>query len=267
MTSSFTVHNADGYEKLMGRWSKRLAVPFIAFAGAEPGERIVDVGCGTGSLTFTLADAVDVREIAGIDYAPVFVEAATARNKDKRIGFRQGDATALPFPDGSFDRALSLLVLHFVPEAEKAVREMRRVVKPGGTVAAAVWDHLGGMQVMRMVLDTMAAIDENAAAFRNRYCFQPMMAPGEMKAAFAESGLADVEETTLTIRMDYAEFDDFWAPIAAGEGPLGKCVAALDAATRTKADAAVRAAYEAGRPDGPRSFAAVAWACRGTVPS
>lgn len=172
----------------------------------------------------------------------------------------------MPFEDGTFDRALALLVLHFVPEAGKAVAEMRRVVQPGGVVAAAVWDHLGGMPGMRMMVDTVAALSEGGRQLRGRYCFQPMMQSGEMKRTFVEQGLVDVTETQLMIRMDYQSFDDYWAPIAAGEGPLGKYMTTLDAAERARTDAAVRDAYEAGRPDGPRSFANVAWACRGIVP-
>lgn len=265
MTSSFNVHDADGYEQLMGRWSKRLAPLFIDFAGRAKGEKILDVGCGTGSLTFALAKAGDLDEITGIDFSPVFVEAAVRRNSDPRVRFRQADACALPFGNGTFDRALALLVLHFVPEAGKAVAEMRRVVRPGGVVAAVVWDHLGGMPGMRMMIDTVATLYESGRQLRGRYCFQPMMQPGEMKRAFVEQGLAEVTETELMIRMDYQDFDDYWAPIAAGEGPLGKYMATLDAAERARVDTAVRDAYEAGRPDGPRSFANVAWACRGVV--
>jgi ubiquinone/menaquinone biosynthesis C-methylase UbiE len=266
MTSSFNVQHAAGYEQLMGRWSKRLAPLFIDFAGLADGEKILDVGCGTGSLTFMLARTADLTEIAAIDYSPVFVEEAIRRNTDPRIKIRQADASALPFEDGTFDRALALLVLHFVPETGKAVAEMRRVVRPGGVVAAAVWDHLGGMPGMRMMVDTVAALSESGRQLRSRYFFQPMMQPGEMRQTFVEQGLLDVAETQLMIRMDYQSFDDYWAPIAAGEGPLGKYVATLDAAERAGIDAAVRDAYEAGRPDGPRSFANVAWACRGIVP-
>ena len=143
---------------------------------------------------------------------------------------------------------------------------MRRVVRSGGVVAAAVWDHLGGMPGMCMMIDTAAALSESGRQLRSRYCSQPMMEPGEMKRTLSEQGLLDVTETELMIRMDYQDFDDYWAPIAAGEGPLGKYVATLDAAERARTDAAVRDAYEAGRPDGPRSFANVAWACRGIVP-
>lgn len=266
MSSSFNVHKAAGYEQLMGRWSRKLALPFIEFAGVEDGERLLDVGCGTGSLTFALAAAASIGAIEAIDFSPVFVEEAILRNNDPRITIRQGDACALPFEARSFDRALALLVLHFVPEAPKAISEMRRVVRPGGTVAAAVWDHLGGMTGMRMMIDTVAALSEGGRQLRNRYCFQPMMQPGEMKQAFIDGGLRDVEETQLLIRMDYQNFDDYWGPIAAGEGPLGAFIGKLGGAERAQADAAVRDAYEAGRPDGPRSFANVAWACRGRVP-
>lgn len=251
----------------MGRWSRQLAPLLIDFAGLADGERILDVGCGTGSLTFALPQAANLSEIAAIDYSTVFVEEAIRRNTDPRIVIQEADACALPFQDGYFDRALSLLVLHFVPEADKAVSEMRRVVRPGGVVAAAVWDHLGGMPGMRMMLDTVAMLDENARQLRSRYCFQPMMRPGEMKQSFIEHGLTQVEQTSLLIRMDYQSFADYWEPIAAGEGPLGKYVAVLGLAHRAEIDAVVRAAYEAGQPDGPRSFAAVAWACRGIVPS
>jgi SAM-dependent methyltransferase len=265
MTSSFNIHDAAGYEQLMGRWSKKLAPLFIDFAGLASGEKVLDVGCGTGSLTFALTKFADLSEIRAIDYSPVFVEAANRRNIDPRVKIQQADACALPFEDGTFDRALALLVLHFVPEAGKAVAEMRRVARPGGVVAAVVWDHLGGMAGMRMMIDTVAALSEGGRQLRSRYCFQPMVQPGEMKRTFVEQGLVDVTETELMIRMDYQNFDDYWAPIAAGEGPLGKYMATLDSAERARTDAAMRDAYEAGRPDGPRSFANVAWACRGIV--
>jgi ubiquinone/menaquinone biosynthesis C-methylase UbiE len=266
MPSSFNVHDAAAYEQLMGRWSQNLAPLFMDFAGFADDEKILDVGCGTGSLTFALAKTADLGEIVAIDYSPVFVAEANRRNTDPRIKIRQADASALPFEDGTFDRALALLVLHFVPEAGKAVAEMRRVVRSGGVVAAAVWDHFGGMPGMRMMVDTVAALSEGGRELRRRYCCQPMMQPSEMKRTFVEQGLVDVTETQLMIRMDYQNFDDYWAPIAAGEGPLGKYVATLDAKERARTDAAVRDAYEAGRPDGPRSFANVAWACRGIVP-
>jgi ubiquinone/menaquinone biosynthesis C-methylase UbiE len=266
MASIFNVHDAAGYEQLMGRWSQKLAPKFIEFAGLREDGKVLDVGCGTGSLTFELAKSKGLREIAAIDFSPVFVAEATRRNTDQRIKIQQADACALPFEDASFDCALALLVLHFVPETGKAVAEMRRVVRSGGVVAAVVWDHLGGMPGMRMMVDTVAALSEGGRQLRSRYCFQPMMQPGEMKRTFLEQGLAKVEESELMIRMDYQNFDDYWAPIAAGEGPLGKYIATLNAAERESTDKAVRDAYEAGRSDGPRSYATVAWAVRAVVP-
>ncbi|KOF18425.1 SAM-dependent methyltransferase [Ensifer adhaerens] len=266
MTSSFNVHDAAGYEQLMGRWSQKLAPLFIDFAGIADGEKVLDVGCGTGSLTFALSRAAELSEIDAIDYSPVFVEEAARRNTDPHIKIGQADACALPFEDGAFDRAFALLVLHFVPEADKAIAEMRRVVRPGGVVAAAVWDHFGGMPGMRMMVDTVAALSEGGRQLRNRYFFQPMMQPGEMKRAFVAQHLVDVVETQLMIRMNYGNFDDYWAPIAAGEGPLGKFVCSLEGSDRVRVDTAVRSASEAGQRDGPRSFANIAWACRGVAP-
>lgn len=263
MTSTFNVLNAAAYEQLMGRWSKKLAPLLIDFAGLAERERILDVGCGAGSLTVALAGKADLSEIVAIDYSSVFVEEATRRNNDPRVKILQADACDLPFEDGAFDRSFALLVLHFVADAGKAVAEMRRVVRHGGVVAAAVWDHFGGMPGMRMMVDTVAALSEGGRQLRNRFCFQPMMQPGEMKRTFVEQGLLEVTETELMIRMDYQSFDDYWAPIGAGEGPLGKYVAQLDPTERSRAETPVRDAYEAGRPDGPRSFANVAWACRG----
>jgi SAM-dependent methyltransferase len=262
MSSSFTAVDATQYEQMMGRFSRLLARQFIAFAGLRDGERVIDVGCGTGSLTYELLDAAKGLSLTGVDYSPVFLAAARAKPGAAAVKFEQGDAAALPMGDASFDRALSLLVLHFVPEAGRAVAEMRRVVRPGGTVAAAVWDASGGFTSQRMFWDTVACL----LAGRAQAFSRPMTRPGEMRQAFMAAGLIDVEEATLTIRMDYAGFGDFWAPIAAGEGPLGAYVMRLAPDERNIATDAVRRAYQGGTPDGPRSFAASAWACRALVP-
>ena len=188
MASGFNVHAAAGYEQLMGRWSRKLAPLFIDFAGVADGEKILDVGCGTGSLTFALARAADLGEIAAIDYSPVFVEEAIQRNSDPRIKIRQADACDLPFEDGAFDRSLALLVLHFVPEAGKAVAEMRRVVRKGGVVAAAVWDHLGGMPGMRMMIDTVAALSEERAPAARPLLLPTDDAAGRNETDFCRAG-------------------------------------------------------------------------------
>jgi len=227
MSSKFHAKSAAAYEDLMSRWSRILARPFLAFTGLEADERVLDVGCGTGSLTFALPQVADVAQISAIDYSEVYLEAARERNTNPRISFERADACALPFPDAAFDRSLALLVLHFVPETEQAVREMCRVVRPGGVVAATVWDSYGGMPYQRMFWDTAVALDPSAAAARAESYFKPLTKPGEMRALWSKIGLADVIETALMIRMEYRDFLDFWSPLAAGEGPLGKYVAGL----------------------------------------
>lgn len=266
MPSLFNARNADSYEQIMGRWSRRLAPLFIEHAAVAAGERLLEVGCGTGSLTFTLASTVEFAELTAIDYADVYVAAARARNRDPRIRIEQGDAAALRFPDASFDRALSLLVLHFVADPAGAVAEMRRVTRPGGVVAAAVWDAGGGVTGNRMFWDTAAMLDRAAGELRGRAMSKAVVAPGGLARLFRAAGLAEVDERSLLIRMEHASFADYWEPLLRGEGPIGAYVAGLGEEARARLEHHLRAAYLAGAPDGPRSFTAVAWSCRGVVP-
>lgn len=254
--------NADGYERLMGRWSRRLAPLLIGFGGLADGDRVLDAGCGTGSLTFTLPQLADIATATGIDISAGYVEYARSRNTDSRLRFEHADAGALPFADNSFDRAFSLLVLQFIPDPARAVGEMRRVVRPGGTVAAAVWDDVGGLPHIRMLFDIAAVLDRSV----KRPYFRPLSGPDEMAHMWRATGLTNAEQTSLLIRMEFASFDDYWSPFTTGEGPPGQLLASLTETARVALQDHVRHAYLAGRPDGPRSFAAVAWACRGTVP-
>jgi ubiquinone/menaquinone biosynthesis C-methylase UbiE len=267
MTSSnFIAKGSDGYDRYMGRWSRRLAPLFLDFAGTADHERVVDVGCGTGSLAFSIVSRCNVTAVEAIDYEAEFVEALSQQNSDKRIVARQGDACALPFQDSQFDRALSLLVLHFVSDARKAISEMRRVVKSGGVVAAAVWDNFGGMPAQRIFWDSFAAIEPLAGPRRAAATRRPMTAPGELVSAFVEAGLDSVEETMLTIRMDFESFEDYWLPLLHGQGTLAQFLADLPGSVSEEVQARVRDAYLCGGSDGPRSFASVAWAVRATVP-
>ncbi len=263
--SSFAAQDAEGYERLMGRWSRRLAPHLIAFGGLADGDRVLDVGCGTGSLSFALPQHARVAAVAGIDFAEPYVAHARARNTDPRLSFRQGDARALPFPDASFDRAFAQLVLHFIPEAPRAVAEMKRVVRPGGVVAACVWDTFGGSFPHRIMWDTAGVLDPEAPQPRN--LFRPLTGPGEMEALWRQLGLMDVQQTSLMIRMEFQDFEDYWSPFLSGEGPTGAYVAGLPEAKRAVLTEHVRRAYLANRTDGPRSIACVAWACRGRVPT
>jgi ubiquinone/menaquinone biosynthesis C-methylase UbiE len=267
MPSMFNARDAGNYERLMGRWSRRLAPVFIGHAGIADGEDVLEVGCGTGSLTYALPEAANIKSLTAIDHSEIYLAAAQAKNRDSRIHLEYGDGSALRFADASFDRAVSMLVLPAVlPRPEDAVAEMRRVTRPGGVVCAAFWDSPGGAAANRMFWDTAAALDEAAAAARDRTMGRPIYAPGALPRMWSEAGLTEIDQRSLTIRMDFANFDDYWGPYASGEGMLGDYVASLDPARRDRLERHLRDAYLCGRPDGERSFVAVALSCRGVVP-
>jgi ubiquinone/menaquinone biosynthesis C-methylase UbiE len=265
MSSTYNARSAAAYEHFMGRWSRQLSARFVEFTGISNGDCILDVGCGTGSLTRVLLESARVKSIVGVDLADIYLESARQTIRDPRATFKTGDATSLPFEDNSFDRAFAVLVLHFVPEAKKAVSEMRRVVRSGGVVAATVWDSLGGMPAQRLFWDAAATLGIANDKVLRDYYFRPMTRPDEMLAAWSEAGLKSVEQSSITIRFEYENFSDYWFPIAAGEAALGKFALSLAAEQRAALEAAVRKVYLGGEPDGPRSFATTAWACKGTV--
>lgn len=265
-SSTFFASDGDGYELNMGRWSRRLARPFLDFAGTRDGEQVLDVGCGTGHLAVAVLGRSPSAIVHGIDLAPVYIEYARSRHVNPRLEFRVGDACALAYPDCTFDRVLSLLVLHFVPRPHDAIAEMRRVAKPGAVVAAAVWDARGGFVANRMFFDTAAVLDPKAGERRARNYTRPLTRPGELAAAWRQAGFLDVSETVLHIRMEYVSFADYWAPYRGKDGPGAEYVATLTAEERNRLEHAVRAAYLDGEPDGPRSYAALAWAVKGIAP-
>jgi SAM-dependent methyltransferase len=263
MPSRYTATDAAAYERLMGRWSPALARELIAWAGIGAGERVLDLGCGTGSLALALAARPEPAAIVGVDIAAPYVAFAGARSADPRLHFVTGDAVALDLPADHFDRAYSLLALNFMSDPDRALAGMRRVTRPGGVVAAAVWDFPGGLVYQRIFWDTAAALDPLADQARARHYSSPLNAPGQLAAAFAAAGLKDVEDCSLTIRMTYRGFADYWEPIANAQGPVGDYVKSLTPDRLALVAAAVRRAYLAGVADGPRSMAATAWAARG----
>ena len=267
MPSMFNARDAGNYERLMGRWSRRLAPLFIEHAGVADGEEILEIGCGTGSLTFALPEKAALAGLTAIDHSEIYLAAAQAKNRDPRIRLEQGDGCALRFPNDSFDRTLSMLVLPSVlPQPELMVAEMRRVTRPGGVVAAAFWDSPVGSSSQRMLWDTAAALDDAAAEARDRTMSRPIYAPGALPRIWAEAGLVEIDQRSLMIRMDFANFADYWEPFASGEGAPGAYVSTLGSAALDRLERHLRSAYLTGRPDGERSFAAVALSCRGVVP-
>jgi len=266
-SSTFMAGDGDGYELQMGRFSRLLAPLFVDFARIRDGRHILDVGCGKGSLTFELARSPGFERIEAVDFSPIYVAHAKGRSDDVRLTFREADACALPFADASFDHAASMLVLAFVPQADQAVREMRRVTKPGGTVAAAMWDTRGGLVFYRLFFDTAALLDPEANDRRAKAYTRPMTRPGELERAWRAAGLENVAGQTLTIRMEFASFSDYWTPFEGKDGPIAAYVGTLDATAKAKLRHMVELAYLDGEEDGPRSHAATAWVVKGTVPA
>jgi SAM-dependent methyltransferase len=265
-SSTFLSGDGAGYDLQMGRWSRRLAPLLIDFAGVTHASRVLDVGCGTGSLTFALAQCPYVGGVTGIDLSSDYIAHALRRRPDPRICFEVGDATELHFDDRSFDHALSSLVLQFIPDPDRAVREMRRVTRSGGTVAAATWDSRGGVVIRRMFFDTAAVIDPNAATRRALTCARPMSRKDGLARAWNDAGLVDIEVDNLTIRMEYGSFLDFWSSIDGDDGPIAEYLGTLDAEAKLTLRRLIEAAYIDGEADGPRSYAATAWAVKGRVP-
>ena len=262
---SYAATDGAAYERFLGRWSRRLAGPFADFSRLADHGRVLDVGCGTGSLALILAERGAPDRIAAIDLAAPYIAFARSRQGGASIGFAVGDACRLPYADGAFAAAFAQLSLNFVPDAAQAVREMRRVVRPGGIVAATVWDFRGGLVFQRLFWDTAAGLDRGAGMARDRLFSGPLALPDGLPALWRDAGLTAVERGSITIRMEYADFADYWKPLLGGQGPVGAYVESLPAERRGLIEERVRAAFLSGAPDGPRSLTATAWAVRGIV--
>jgi len=253
---------AKNYEQRMGSWSKLLAPLFVNFVSVR-GE-VLDVGCGTGSLTFAAVKCEDVTKIVGIDPSKGFIEYARSLVTDSRVSFEVGDAQNLPYPDASFDRCLSSLIVSFIPDAPKSAREMRRVTKPGGVVATCMWDNGGGMEGFQVIWDAAIALDAGADRFREKHL--PHGSADELRSLWSNAGLRYIETRTLVIPLEFASFDDLWGPSVSGQGPMGAYLAGLSESNRSILKERLRHNLFHNRPDGPFSLQAKARAVRGVVP-
>jgi SAM-dependent methyltransferase len=253
---------AEAYERQRGRSSKILAPLFIDFVAVE-GE-VLDVGCGTGALTFALAKNKTVSKIVATDVSEAFLDYARSKTDDARITFESGDAQSLRFSEASFDHCLALLVMRFIPDAPKAAREMRRVTRPGGVVATAMWDNTGGNELNESLSDAALSLDPKAP--------QDKDAPGSYGTAEAltslwvSAGLRNVEVKNIVFPCGFDSFNDFWQPLTEGQGPAGAYLRRLSENHRAALRERLRHNLFGNRADGPFSLTAKAWAVKGQVP-
>jgi SAM-dependent methyltransferase len=246
---SFDV-SADAYLQFMGRYSEPLAVQFADLAGIGRGQRVLDVGCGPGALTAELVSRAGLDAVSAVDPSASF--AAAVRERLPGVDVRRSAAERLPFPDGTFDAALAQLVVHFMTDPVAGLREMGRVTRPGGIIAACVWDHAGDRgplsvfwQAVRQ-LDPAADDESDLAGVRE----------GHLASLFTQAGLNGTQVTTLTVQAGYASFEDWWEPYTLGIGPAGDYVASLAPDRR----AALREQCRDLLPAGPIEISATAWA-------
>jgi SAM-dependent methyltransferase len=244
--------SAESYARFMGRFSEPLAERFAAEARLRAGQRALDVGCGPGALTAQLVRRLGPHAVAAVDPSGPFVAAARARFPEADV--RSATAEQLPFPDDTFDAALAQLVVHFMADPVAGLREMARVTRPGGVVAACVWDHAGGGGPLATFWRAVHDLDPEA--------------PGEAGLAGAReghlaelaeaAGLTEIVSTSLTAEVRFATLDDWWEPFTLGVGPAGAYVSGLDQARRE----ILRARCSRLLPPEPFEIAASAWCVR-----
>ena len=247
------------YDAFMGRYSAPLAEVFVDSAGLTPGLSSLDIGCGPGALTRVLVDRLGADSVSAFDPSPPFVAECAARHPGVQV--RHGRAEEIPFADGVVDSALAQLVLHFVEDAPRAAGEFRRVLRPGGVIAACVWDFAEGMQMLRHFWDAALAVDPEAPDEAQTLRFGR---EGEIPDLLVSAGFEDVVETTLDVGVTYSGFDELWSGFLAGIGPAGSYCVGLSEERRS----AVRSGVfqRLGSPTGEFVLTARARSARGRAP-
>jgi SAM-dependent methyltransferase len=245
---------AEVYDRFVGRYSPALARAMCETAGVRPGQRALDVGCGSGALVAVLAERLGAEKVTGIDPSEPFVDAARARVPGARI--EVGSAESLPFGEDEFDATLSQLVVNFLADPDQGLREMSRVTRPGGVVAGCVWDYAGEMTLLRSYWEAAAALDPGGAGPAMETTM-PFAEPEALGDLWRSSGLAEVEVSPIVVEASYDDFDDLWAPFPTGVGPAGAYAKSLDG---ERQDRLRRALHERlGSPGGSFTLSARAW--------
>ena len=253
---SFNV-SADAYVRFMGRYSEPLAEQFVQLVGVGPDQHVLDVGCGPGVLTAPLVSACGDGSVAAVDPSPPFV--AAVRQRFPGVDVREASAEHLPYDDAAFDAALAQLVVHFMTDPVAGLREMGRVTRPGGTVAASVWDCTGPTGPLSVFWDAVHELDPAAPGEAHLAGSRE----GHLAELAEAAGLVKVQPTSLTVRVPFASFEDWWAPYLLGVGPAGAYVAALDDAARDGLAEHCRALL----PEPPFEHGATAWVVLAEAPA
>lgn len=254
----------DRYEPYVGRWSRRVADAFLAWIAVPARSDWVDVGCGTGALTEAIFTTARPRRVSGFDPSSGFLQFAQRRVSHPSVTFAVADARSLPLAADSVDATVAGLVINFVPEPSAGVREMARITRAGGTVAAYVWDYADRMELMRYFWDAAVALDPAAEALDEGRRF-PMCRPQALEELFSGSGLRDVTTDAIDIDTVFAGFEDFWSPFLGGQGPAPAYAMSLNEEGRGRLRERLGAALPR-RDDGSIQLIARAWAVRGTKP-
>ncbi|MFZ0190463.1 MAG: methyltransferase domain-containing protein [Streptosporangiaceae bacterium] len=260
---SFDV-SADAYLRFMGRYSEPLAIQFADLAEVQSGQRVLDVGCGPGVLTAELVRRTGAEAVSAVEPSASFV--AAVRERLPGVDVRRSAAEQLPFPDDTFDAALAQLVVHFMTDPVRGLREMSRVTRPGGMVAACVWDHAGGHGPLTAFwsavreLDPAADDESGLAGVREGHLARLFAQAG---LGQAQAGLGQAQATTLTVRVRYDSFEQWWEPFTLGVGPAGTYVASLSPDRRAELRERCRLLL----PAGPFEISATVWAVTCRVPA
>jgi ubiquinone/menaquinone biosynthesis C-methylase UbiE len=249
---SFAV-SADAYDRFMGRYSVQLSPQLADFAGVRPGQKVIDVGCGPGALTRELFDRLGSANVFAVDPSKPFV--AAIRERFPGVDVRLAAAENLPFPDKAFDAALAQLVVHFMSDPVAGLREMARVVRHDGVVAACVWDHAGDRGPLSVFWKAARELDPDVGDESRRAGARE----GHLAELFVKAGLRSVEATVLVATVNHASFDEWWEPFTLGVGPAGAHVAGLD----LKRQDELRERCRELLPTAPIHVAARAWTARG----